>query len=227
MTKYIYVIFIVAFISSCKKDNYKIPPIGSLTLVNVITGGKPIKLGSRVTSIANNSSSQLALKTGENELYVWPVGDSTHPYYTDSKFNIQDREVYSLFLAGTESSVSGVLIKEDIPYRTDSTGGVRFINLSPNSPLLNINLVSTPSVSEVSNLGYKQYSDFRTYPALANTVPYSFQIKNATTGVVLSTYAFNSSNLPRFSNITLVIRGMVGVTSGAQAFGITRVAQDR
>jgi hypothetical protein len=212
---------------SCKKNDYKMPDVASLTLINTVTAGKSVKLGSRVATIANNASAQLAINVGEEDLYVWPVGDSAHPYYTYYKFSAESRGVYSLFMGGTEADVIGVLIKEDIPYRTDSTGGIRFINLSPNSPPLNVVLKTTPSINEVSNLNYQQYTEFKSYPGFASTIPYSFQITNASTGTVLFTYNFTSSNLPRFSNITLVIRGMVGVSSGNQAFGVTRVAQDR
>jgi hypothetical protein len=216
--------FAMLIISSCKKDNYNNPAVASLTLINAVTGGNSVKLGSRAITIANNSTFQLAVNVEGEDLYIWPVGDSTHPYYTYAKFNPFDREVYSLFLGGTATAVDGILIKEDIPYRTDSTGGIRFINLSPNSPPLNISLVTTPSINEVSNLAYKQYTEFRTYPALTSTIPYSFQIKNASTGAVVLTASANP--IPRFSNITLVLRGIVG-GSGTQALGITRVAQDR
>lgn len=220
--KKINVIVILILVSSCKKDNLQTRPIASLTLVNTVTGGQSVKMGSLATTINNNAATTLAVNEDENDLYIWPVGDSAHPYYTYSKFNSVDKDIYSLFLGGTPTAVNGILIKENIPYRTDSTGGIRFINLSPNSPPLNINLSATPSVNEVSNLAYKQYTDFKSYPGLASTPTYSFQVKNASTGALLLTYSVNP--IPRFANITLVLRGMVGTTP---ALGITRVAQDR
>jgi hypothetical protein len=220
--KKINAIILLILTLSCKKENVKTLPIASLTLINTITGGNTVKLGSQVFTITNNSSSALSVNAGENDLYVWPVGDSLHPYYTYSKFNSLDREIYSLFLGGTPTAVDGILIKENIPYRVDSTGGIRFINLSPNSPPLNINLSTIPSINEVNNLAYKQYTDFKSYPGLASTPTYTFQIKNASTGTVLLTYTVNP--IPRFANITLVIRGMVGTTP---ALGVTRVTQDR
>lgn len=219
--KKINVIILLILVASCRKDNLQTRPITSLTLINTVVGGKTVKLGSLTYTITNNSSFPLAINAGENDLYVWPVGDSTHPYYSYSKFNSVDKEVYSLFLGGTPTAVDGILIKENIPYRTDSTGGIRFINLSPNSPPLNISLSTSPSVNEVSNLAYKQYTDFKSYPGLASTT-YGFQVKNASTGTVLLIY--NVSPIPRFANITLVIRGMVGTSP---ALGVTRVAQDR
>lgn len=224
--KIFYIVVFGTIVSSCKKEGHSTTGIASITLVNTVTGGKSVKMGSRTAVISNNTALQMALNAGGDDLYVWPIGDSTHPYYTYSKFNAADHDVYSLFLGGTVTAVAGVLIKEDIPYWTDSTGGIRFINLSPNSPPLNINLSITPTVNEVSNLVYKQYTEFKSYPALAKTTPYIFQIKNASTGALLLTYSFNTSSnlIPRFSNITLVIRGMVG---GSPVLGITRIAQDR
>jgi hypothetical protein len=218
-----YIIFLgMMIISSCKKDTFQNRPVASLTLINTVTGGEPVKLGSQASTIYNNSASQLAVNVGGYELYIWPEGDSAHPYYTYAKFNAADREVYSLFLGGTPSAVDGILIKEDIPYRMDSTGGIRFINLSPDSPPLDISLSSTPAVNEVSNLVYKQFTEFRSYPALASTDLYTFEIKDASTGDVILTY--DCDPIPRFSNITLVISGLIG---GSPEIGITMVTQDR
>jgi hypothetical protein len=88
-------------LTSCKKDEIKSPPIASLTLVNAISGGTSVKLGSNILSIGVNNYQQFGLTAGEHELYVWPLGDSTHPYFTYDKFSVEQGEVYSLFLGGT------------------------------------------------------------------------------------------------------------------------------
>jgi hypothetical protein len=216
----------IIFIASCKKDEIETFFVTSLTTVNAVVGGAGMKLGSQATTISNNSFAQLSLLAGSNDLYVWPVADSLHPYFSNSKFVTQDREVYSLFVCGQAGSTEGVIIKEDIPYRTDSTAGIRFINLSPNSKPLNITLSTTPTINEASNLAYKQYTEFKTYPGLYNSA-YIFQIRDASTAspaTPLATFSLTASSVPRFSNATLVIRGLVGATP---ALGVTRVNNDR
>ena len=158
-------------------------------------------------------------------MYIWPVGDSANPYYVNPKFVAKDREVYSLFVAGQIGSTTGLLIKDEIPYYTDSTFGVRFINLIPNSPPLNVTLSTiTPSVNEVSNLGYLQYTDFKIYPGKAANTSYTFQVRKASDNSIVA--SFTLSPVPRFANVTLVIKGMIGGT-GTAAPGMFRINNDR
>ncbi len=216
-------------ISSCKKEEIKTTPLTSLTVGNFKINGKSAKLGSNATTIGNlnTNGTQMALVAGENNLYFWPTGDSLNPYYVSPvKFNTLDREVYSVFLCGDTLTQRGeaVIIKEDIPYRTDSTAGIRFINLSPNSTPLNITLSTSTTVNEVSNLAYKSYTEYKSYPGLYNSA-YTFQVRAANNpNTVLTTFALTASTVPRFANITVVIRGMVG---GTPALGTTRINHDR
>lgn len=215
-------------ISSCKKGEVETAKITSLTVGNFVAGGVAVKLGSNATSIANNNANgtQMALIAGTNDLYVWPVGDSMHPYFTFPKFASADREVYSLFLCGDTLAPVGIVIKENIPCHTDSTAGIRFINLSPNSTPLSITLSTTPEVNEVAELAYKNYTEFKTYPGLAAST-YTFQVRDASTiapASPLATFTLSAAQVPRFANITLVIRGLV---NNSPKIGITRVNNDR
>lgn len=225
MKKIIYLMAVITIsIASCKKEEIKTTQLTSLMIGNYVAGGTAVKLGNNTTSIANNNANgtPISLMAGSNDLYVWPVADSLHPYYTQAKFASSDGEAYSLFLCGTPGATEGIIIKENIPYRTDSTAGIRFINLSPNSTPLSITLSTTPAVNEVTGLAYKSYTDFKSYPGLYNSA-YTFQVRNAA-GTLLTSFAFNTSTLPRFANVTLVIRGKVGTTP---ALGVTRVNNDR
>lgn len=215
--------FVLMAMASCKKSAFTSPPSASLTVTNAVVGGTSIRLGSNAKVIANNDFAQLTVNAGYNEVYIWPVTDSTQPYYIHNKWLAEDRGAYSLFVTGAPTAVDGILVKENIPYRTDSTAGIRFINLSPNSPALNITLSSTPTVNEVSDLEYKEMTGFTSYPALYNSA-YTFQVRNAATNAVLATYSFSAASLPRCANVTLVIRGLVG---NSPAINITRVNNDR
>src|SRR2546421_5258721 len=111
--------FVLAAIilTACKKDKVGLTPLASLNVTNAVVGGAIAKLGSNATTVSNNNFAQFGLKAGENNLYVWPVGDSLHPYYNEAKFSINEGEIYSLFLAGTPGAVEAIKIKETIPYR--------------------------------------------------------------------------------------------------------------
>lgn len=216
-------VYAVVFFFSCKKDNISVPSVASLTVTNAIVGGSLIRVGSIVSPVANYSYEQLSIIAGETNLYVWPIEDSAHPYFQQPKFYADDRCVYSIFLTGqAPDNVTGVVLQDNIPYHTDSTCGVRIINCSPNSQPLNITLSSSPTVNEVSNLGYLQYTDFKLYPAKTANTDYTFEVRNAADNTLLDGGSITIPT-PRFANITLVVLGMAGTSS----FGILSVNNDR
>ena len=170
----------------------------------------------------NMNFKQFGLVAGNSNVYLWPTGDSANPYY-NKVIPTKDGDVYSLFLAGNAATqIDTILVKEDIPYRTDSTAGIRFINLSPNSTPLNIVRKNTPTINEVTGLAYKQMTSFMSFPGLYNSAD-TFLVRNAA-GTQLAQFNFTTATQPRFANVTLVIRGLV---AGTPAIGVTRVNNDR
>lgn len=216
------ILIAVVFFNSCKKNNEKLTALASLNVTNAVVGGTSVKFGSRTTAIANNNFTRFGLVAGLNDLYIYPSTDSLNPYYNEAKFVANEGEVYSLFLMGIPGAVEAIKIKETIPYRTDSTAGIRFINLAPNKPSLDITLSSTPGVKEVTALNYKSYTEFKTYAAL-RTSSFNFQVRDASNpGTVLTTFTLSATQLPRFAHITLVIR-----QNGATGVSVFRVNNDR
>lgn len=210
---------------SCEKPEVNVAPTASLNVTNAIVGGTTAKVGSNASTISNNSFGQLTFLTGSNNIYIFPTGDSLMPYFSgDISFDVGD--VYSLFLGGTPSKIDAILFKDYLPVYTDSLFGLRFLNLSPNSKAISVNLTGNSAGSEVSNLQYKEITEFKTFPGLISNNNYSFQIRDAVNGNLLVTYNFTpaSNPIPRFANVTLVIRGLA---SGLPAIGVTRVNHDR
>lgn len=213
----------IAFIlmTACKKSQIDSAPIASLNVINVVIGGKTLKLGSNKNdTILNMSSRQVGLLVDDNNIYLWPSGDSTNPYF-NREIALFDGDVYSLFLAGNVlTQIDTLLIKESIIPRLDSTTGVRFINLSPNSDL-NITLSTSSTVNEFSNLTYKQITNFKTYPASISNGNYVFQIRKTSDNTLVSSYTLTNF---RFTNVTLVIKGLI---SGSPSIGVIQVKNDR
>jgi len=207
-------------IGACKKSTVDVAPLASLNITNVVVGGKNVKLNSNlVDSAVNYNFKAFGLNAGTTNIYVYPTGDSTHPYYNNT-VQTANGGVYSLFLAGAVATrVDTILVQESIPVRTDSSCGVRFANLSYNSNPIIITQQATPAVTDFTSLSYKQISAFKTYPALSTNGTYTFQVRDAGTNAVLATYALAT---PRFFNATLVWKGMVGGT-GANVPGVLRV----
>lgn len=221
-----YMLSVICIMLACKKKFANPEPLASITIANLVTPGSVAKLGTHFTAIQNinpNGAANFALPAGENRLYVWPVGDSLHPFY-DGWITTRGQEIYSLLLTGSPGSIASLLIKENLPQRTDSVFGVRFINLSPESPAVKVTLASSPETSEFENVAYKGVTEFKTYAAFAGITEYSFQVRDVATNALISTFKIagptRSAGLPRFGNISLVLRGRIG---GSPAAGISRI----
>lgn len=219
-------ILFCSIVAGCKKETVTNNPEALLVTTNVVIGGTSIKLGANRNPVSNNNFNSLILNTDQNGLYLWPTGDSAHPYFTDTKFSCAAGETYSLFVFGPVASPEGFYKKDTIPYITDSSFGVRVVNLATNtgSKPINITLTSAPTVNEVSSLAYRGYTGFKLYPGKFNS-SYTFEVRNDTCASPkppLATFAFASSSIPRFANITLVVR-----QNGTNGIAVLRVNNDR
>ncbi|MDF2192603.1 hypothetical protein [Paraflavitalea sp. CAU 1676] len=204
---------------SCKKDDFKGEEMSSLCISNVVVGSSPIRLNSitgETVSYGNNRV--FSVMTGQRKVVIYSIEDSVKPYYSSSVVFAKG-SVYSLFVSGSYPVADTLLIKENIPYRLDSTAGIRVINLCSNCPPVNVTLALSDHVLEFSNLSYRQVPEFKTYSATAKNGLYNFQIRDSETGKVLVAYNLAT---PRFREVTLVLRGLKdGV--GAGGLGVMRV----
>jgi hypothetical protein len=223
---FIMAIAVIITATGCNKETFHTEPLSSITIANLVLNGTAAKLNGNTVPAQNiniNAGANFSLPVGDSRLYIWPLGDSLNPYY-NKIITSGSQEIYTLFLAGPVGAVEPVLIKENLPAHTDSSFGIRFINLSPGSPAIKFTRSTTPTVAETGNLNYKDIADFKTYPALSVNSTYTFQARNATTDALIASItlagASIATGLPRFNNITLALRGVVG---GTPAPGISRI----
>jgi hypothetical protein len=216
--KYLILLTFCVFVISCKKDEFKTTLLASLKVVNTVAGGASVKMASMPEIVYNNSAVDFTLFPGSPEIYIYPENDSLQPYYVASKgLVIKERESYSLFLGGIPGGVEAVWVNERIPFHTDNVVGVRFINLSPDSPPVVLVLASTPDENIFTNIAYKEITDFKQIQVTGTSAGYTFEVRNSVTGdLIASSY----QDISLFKNITLVLQGLVG---GSPAADITRV----
>lgn len=232
--------------AACKKNEITTTH-PSLSVINAAIGsgtvkvnyfGKPINWANYTGSLGNVNfgSSQILTIFNLNNDYpftIVPSTDTTNKI-VNTKLPMNTDGIYSLYLIGEPGKYDYIYNKEaNIPYNlTDSSVSIRFINLSPNSPSVNITLASTPTVNEVQGLAYKSQSNFKQYP-LPKVIPIgsvTFQIKNSQNDMLLASYTLPTSpvspytvvstSLSRFKSITLVIKGLSGTSTGANAYGV-------
>jgi hypothetical protein len=241
----------VALLYSCKKNKVA-PSYASINIINASIGAGTIKVnyfGKSVNWSSFIGSSGLVnfgtnqILTGFNinadyPLTIVPALDTLNAVFKQ-KLDFEASGNYTLFTTGQTGAYDAVFVKEEtIPYNyADSAIAIRFINLSPNSPAVNVTLASTPTINETSGLAYKQKTAFKKYADLkvVPTGSLTFQVRDAVSNAILTTYAIPvtgaspyttvSTSLSRFKSITLAIKGLAGTASGTNAYSVFPVPQ--
>ena len=214
-------------LQSCKKDGPNFTPLASLNVADAVIGGRNVKLNTNVRDSATLYSYKLfQVLAGETPIRLYPTNNPNAPYFDETKTTVNGG-IYSLFLTGTASAPESVFVKDEIPpFSRDSIVRVRIVNCSLNSAPISVTLGSAPTANVFSNIGYKTVTAFsdielKTRIAVGGNV---FQIRDSA-GTLLASYTLPATGLvsvasSRFKNITLVVKGLVGTTTGTDAFGI-------
>jgi len=226
---------LVCVMLSCTKQS---APSGtaSLTLINAVVGSSP----SLVTNFSGNSpitwydkalklvygtwnnTCQLGSYSGQQKLSIYHYPDtsahSTPLFSLDLSLPVGT--IHTLFLTGTMSAPDTLFTTDTPPYHppSDSSVGLRFVNLSPGSAPVSINITGGANGSEVSSLPYKGITGFKNYPATSAISDYNFEFRDAATGALIGSYDvtginsllydFNNTRLHR--NLTLALLGLPG-----------------
>lgn len=154
-------------------------------------------------------------------MQVVPLADPSKFWYKQEP-QLSNGKVYTLYFSGTPSAMKIKFQEEvDVPYEirdpkkpatsADSVVNIRFINLSPSGPKLDINILNS-STKEATNLAYEEFTEFKAYPAVKGADYLNFEIRDATDKKVLRSYRFNAS-YNRFKTIAIMIRGIYGNAS--------------
>jgi hypothetical protein len=226
--KHIITILTVCTVLSCTKQQ-SFPGTASLTLVNAVpnstpslvtnfSGTDPITYSSALKLEYSKSALNLSY-TGEQHLAIYKYPDTlahNTPLY-NLALDLAPGTIYTLFLTGTLSSPDTMFTIDTPPFHplVDSTLGIRFVNLSSGSTPVSVNLVGRANGSEVSGLSYKNITGFTKYSATAAVSKYTFEFRNAATGVLISSFDVADINLPlynkrRYRNFTLALIGLPG-----------------
>src|SRR5579859_2756543 len=173
-------IFCLLLLASCSKSNINSPGPASLTIINAVVGADtlvtnfsgedtlPTNYINADFLIYNFYSSntpgapninQFNSYSGKQQLALYRYPD-TLPKSTPLfrlTLDLPVGSVNSLFLSGTAASPDTMFIADHPPYHpsSDSTMGIRFVNLSAGSAPVSINLQGQSNGSEAAGLGYK------------------------------------------------------------------------
>jgi hypothetical protein len=121
---------------------------------------------------------------------------------------LAEKTFNSYYVVNRTASLDGLLMTDDLSATSTTTAFVRFINLSPDAPALD--LAITGSTTLTTNKAYKTAGAF--VPVNAGT--YSFDIKNTIGGTVQATLA--GVALVANGHYTIISRGLLAPVAGVE-----------
>jgi len=198
---------LVLLLSSCLKDttsNYN-PPVALVSFFQASPDQTALDL------YFNNNKVNLgpiSYGTGLDYFRVF-AGLRNVNFYTYGVMNqvftdtatIKANNIYSLFLANKATQPDLVLLNDTIAQPAANMASIRFVDLSPDAPHVDLVLNNN---TEVANRTYKGFSSF--LPVTGNT-SYNIQVKETGTGTVLAT--LNGVTLNTNLVYTIIFSGLV------------------
>jgi hypothetical protein len=228
---------------SCSKNTGTGETPASLTIINAVPGSSPLVTnfnGTTPITWYNNatqlfygqyaSSYQYGISEGKQALALYQYPDTIA--HSLPLFNlilqVMPGGIQTLFLTGTLTAPDTLLVTEKLPYHpvTDSSLGLRFVNLSSGSSPVRIYVTGQNNNPVVNSLPYKGITGFINFPARAATGNYAIEFRDQQSNVLLGAYTINNpgaitgTNAWRNRNFTFALKGQPGVTSGTTAQGI-------
>lgn len=214
---------------SCKKSDIPQLSAASFNFVNAVPGSAPMITRfagqnfyySKITSsnqVPFGASNVFSHEAGNTTFTLVQSTDTTHTLY-QGNFSLQANNSYTFFLAGTTAQPDTLFVHEQLPVyaSTDSVAGIRFVNLSPGSNPVSVDIQGQANGSEVNSLSYKGITTFKQYTANHTVSSYVFEFRDAAAGNLLASYTLNGvnngigtntiANKVRFKNLTIALIG--------------------
>lgn len=220
---------LVCTLLSCSKQK-AVPGTATFTIINAVpnstpslvtnfSGTEPLTWYSTALKLVyakSAATNQLSAYAGEQPLAVYRYPDTlahSIPLF-NLTLDLAPGSMHTLFLTGTLSAPDTVFTTDLLPYhsRSDSTMGIRFVNLLQGGNAVSVNINGKPNGSELSSLAAKGVTDFKKYPATSGISTYKFEFRDASTGTLISNLDVTGinavNNARRYRNFTIALMGL-------------------
>ena len=204
-------------LSSClKNSNTVTPDTAALTVINASPDAPALDF-----YLDANKGNAYAFGYGSGIDYVaayaghrtatFTIGGTQTSYKSDT-LTLGKNKYYSLFLTNTVGHEQLLLLSDTIARPDGTKAGIRFINLSPDAPAVDLAIKSGDVL--VANKSFKGYSKFL---PINGTTKYTFEIRQTGTATVLATI----ENVTLNSNAlyTVSLQGLVSATDVKKLVG--------
>lgn len=154
---------VAMLLSSCKKEEVNTTGLSSITIVNASPN-----LATYNTYLDGTKVIEGALPFGGIIPYsTLTAGDHTLKFTTETDLaalltktiTVSENKAYSFFIINRKEDMDGLLVSDSPESYSTEKAFVRFINLSPDAPALNLSL-SNGTQNLISNKSYKEISSF-------------------------------------------------------------------
>lgn len=199
------------FMQSCSKESAPVVEVSYLSLINATpTLGT---FNAYVDQSKKTNAGPLSFGAAVNYFQLSP-GAHTVNFTTASStdalisksISLEANKAYSLFLINKSTALDYLQVPDQINNPTSTKAFIRFINLSPDAPALNLN-VKDVATALISDQAYKTVSSFIETEAKS----YTFQLKNKSNG---NTVGENDLTVELKAGITYTIMAVGMVTAG-------------
>lgn len=188
--KTLYALFafaVITLFSACGSSNNEVTNYGSLSIYNASPSYATYDVyinNSKFNSGALPFAGGLKYKQLIEGSYEAKFTVASWPdvVYTKSGIAIGSNSFSTLYLTGTSDNFDGLLVADDFSNASTEKAYVRFINLSPDAPALDLRIKDETS-NLVSNKPYKGHSGFIAVDAGAKV----FEIKETSSSTVKTT----------------------------------------
>ncbi|BAU54068.1 DUF4397 domain-containing protein [Mucilaginibacter gotjawali] len=222
-------------LASCKKELTNLGSgTSSLTIVNAVVGNDYLltdfKRGQStgnylppMNGIHYGTATYFNSYSGQQPLALYHLPDTTATSAPVFKLTLDlpVNTIHTLFLMGTQGDPDQLLTTDQLPYHpdSDSTMGIRFINISKTSHPVSVNIAGQANGSEATGLAYKSVTPFKNYNAGSAIKSYTFEFRDQATGELLGSCivdgvnndgSSSSPNIRRYKNFTIALLGAPG-----------------
>jgi hypothetical protein len=194
------------------------PEIKHFYPINTLSYG-----GTAVLTPGAGTETLYALQRNADTSSVSVQGGGTFMF--DGSLSFTAGGLYSLFITGADTSHPDFLFVQDtVTERTDSTAGIRFVNVSTGSNPVSVDIQGQAVGGVVSKLVYKGITGFLSFPATSAISSYVFEFRDVSSGNLLASYTLSgvNTNSPTVAN-TVLFRNLTIALIGQPAGG--KVAQ--
>ena len=201
-------------IASCSKNNSPANPNVLVTHASPDAPGVDLYVnGTKVNPTAltyANNTGYLSVAAGATNVKVDVTGTMTTVINAD--LNLSTGANYSIFAIDSVSNIQPLVLVDTLTVPSGNNAGIRFIHLSPNAPAVDI-LDSASLTVLISNVSFKGYTSFLTFPAGGPSTLYVCAHGSTTPVVTIPSFVPASGHI-----YTIFAKGFLGGT-GTQALG--------